>query len=344
VRDPIEIDPEGFERRIGQYAQWLKVNHFSEVTAESRASYLKYLVRWCAERGITRPSEVTKLVLERYQAHLYRHRKRSGEPLSLASHHNHLTSIKGLFRWLARQNHLLSNPASELVLPKMSRRLPKHVLSAAEAERVIAMPEVSSPIGLRDRAILEVLYSTGMRRMELSRLKLYDVDRDRGVATIRHGKGRAQRMVPMGRRALSWVGKYSSEARPSLVVPPDEGYLFLTRHGGPFDIDSLTGTVRGYVRRSGVGKEGAVHLFRHTCATLMLEGGADVRYVQAMLGHAKLETTSLYTHVSIRKLQEIHEATHPASARARRKESAWVSISREGGSDVEAEESEPGGR
>jgi integrase/recombinase XerD len=318
MSDPSQIDAEGFQRRLAQYREWLLVNHYSEATAEERQKRLGHFIAWCAERGLTRPSEVTKPVIERYQAHLYHRRKKNGEPLSLTSQRNFLTSIKGYFKWLARQNHILYNPASEILLPRLGRRLPKHVLTPAEAERVLGVPDVSTPLGVRDRAMLETIYSSGLRRMELAALKLYDLDRDRGTITIREGKGRRQRVIPIGARALTWVEKYLADVRPQLVVPPDEGYVFLTYRGGPFDIDSLTEMVRTLVERSGIEKHGSVHLFRHTMATLMLEGGADVRFVQAMLGHSNLDTTAIYTHVAIRKLKEIHELSHPAG-RMRRK-------------------------
>jgi integrase/recombinase XerD len=308
----IALDPEGFDRRLSQYVEWLRVNHFSEETAFERRRRLAHFIAWAADRGLTRPMETTKQVLERYQAALYHYRKKDGEPLSLTSQRNFLTSIKGFFKWLSRSNHILFNPASEILLPRLSRRLPRHVLSAEEAERVLAVPDAKAPLGIRDRAILETCYSTGLRRMELAALKLFDLDRDRGTIFVREGKGRQQRVIPIGERALRWVEKYLQEVRPELVVPPDEGYVFLTHKGGPFEIDSLTEMVRVYVERAQIGKKGSVHLFRHTMATLMLEGGADVRFVQAMLGHRKLETTQIYTQVSIRTLKEVHARTHPA--------------------------------
>lgn len=309
------IDPEGFERRIAQHVEWLKISSFSETTAESRAKYLKYLVAWCAERGITRPAEVTKPVLERYQAHLYHRRKANGEPLSIASQQNHLTALKSFFRWLARQNFMLYNPASEIILPKLHKRLPKHVLSIEEMERVIAVPDVKTSLGIRDRAILETLYSTGLRRMEAVALKLYDLDPTRGTLMVREGKGRRQRVIPIGERAIRWIQKYRDEVRPGLVVAPDEGWIFLTHHGKPFEKSSLTEMVRVFVKEAGIGKKGSVHLIRATMATLMLEGGADVRYVQAMLGHSRLETTALYTMVAVRKLKEVHTQSHPARSK-----------------------------
>lgn len=308
----IALDPAGFERRLAQYQEWLLVNHYSEATAQSKAKYLRYLVAWCVERGITRPVEMTRPILERYQAHLYHRLKENGEPLSITSQRNHITSFKSFFAWMARSNHALYNPASEIPVPRLSRRLPKHVLSVSEVERVLALADPKTPLGIRDRALLETLYSTGLRRMELVALKLFDIDHDRGTLMVREGKGRRQRVVPIGDRALRWIDKYLREVRPGILAPPDEGYLFLTHRGGPFEKSSLTEMVRVYIDRAELGKKGAVHLLRHSCATLMLEGGADVRYVQALLGHAKLETTQLYTHVSIRKLKEVHDACHPA--------------------------------
>jgi integrase/recombinase XerD len=127
-----------------------------------------------------------------------------------------------------------------------------------------------------------------------------------------HGKGKKDRMIPIGDRALAWTEKYLNDVRPSIVVEPDEGWLFLTKEGTQLIADHLSSLVKGYVEAANTGKTGACHLFRHTMATLMLEGGADVRYIQQMLGHSRLETTEVYTHVSIRTLKAVHSATHPA--------------------------------
>ena len=215
---------------------------------------------------------------------------------------------------MTRQNHILHNPASELELPRLPHRLPRNVLTAQEAEQVIAQPDIREPIGLRDRAILEMLYSTGIRRMEVINLKLYDLDLDRGTFLIRQGKGKKDRFVPIGDRAVAWLQKYIREARPQLAIEPDTGTLFLAHNGEGIGRDMMTMTVRSYVLKAKVGKAGACHLFRHTMATLMLEGGADIRFIQEMLGHARLDTTQIYTQVSIRLLKQIHSATHPAAA------------------------------
>jgi integrase/recombinase XerD len=147
--------------------------------------------------------------------------------------------------------------------------------------------------------------------MEISILKLYDVDRERGTLLL-HGKGKKDRMVPIGDRALAWMLKYLGEVRPRFATEPDAGWLWLTPAGDNVLPATLGTFISDYVRMSGIGKLGGCHMFRHTMATLMLEGGADVRFIQAMLGHAKLDTTEIYTHVSIRKLKEVHNLTHPA--------------------------------
>jgi len=315
VGDP--ADPHGMAAWRGRYLEWLRSHNYAEATVAGREAYLDLFLAWCEDRGLVRPNEITKPILERYQRHLYHLRKPNGQPLSFRSQYTRLIPVRAFFKWLTRQNVLLYNPASELELPRLEHRLPKHVLTASEAEAVLAQPDTSDPLGVRDRAILETLYSTGMRRMEVVNLGLFDLDLDRGTVMVRQGKGKKDRMVPVGDRAAAWIEKYRADVRPELVVEPDEGGLFLTADGERFSPNGMTALVRGYVVAADLGKRGACHLFRHTMATLMLEGGADIRFIQQMLGHAKLETTQIYTQVSIRKLQEIHRATHPTARHER---------------------------
>jgi integrase/recombinase XerD len=299
---------------LEEHINALRVRDYSENTIRNQQMHVRYFLLWCAERGLSEPTEITRPVLERYQRHLFHQRKRNGEPLTFRSQNARLIALRQWFRWMTRQNHILHNPASELELPRLPHRLPRNVLTAQEAEQVIAQPDIREPIGLRDRAILEMLYSTGIRRMEVINLKLYDLDLDRGTFLIRQGKGKKDRFVPIGDRAVAWLQKYIREVRPQLAIEPDTGTLFLAHNGEDIGRDMMTMTVRSYVLKAKVGKAGACHLFRHTMATLMLEGGADIRFIQEMLGHARLDTTQIYTQVSIRLLKQIHSATHPAAA------------------------------
>jgi integrase/recombinase XerD len=311
-------DPQGLAAFVMRYLEWLQVHNFAAPTVRNRQSYLGVFVAWCNDRGLGTPREITKPILERYQRSLFHHRKANGAPLTFRAQHARLIPVRAFFKWLTRQNYLLYNPASELELPRLEQRLPKHVLTKAEVEQVLAQPDTSDAMGIRDRAILETFYSTGIRRSELMSLGLFDIDRERGTVMIRQGKGKKDRMIPIGERAVTWIDRYQEKVRPDLVIGRGNITLFLTTAGEAFTPDRLTQLVRGYVNAADTGKNGACHLFRHTMATLMLENGADIRYIQAMLGHAELSTTQIYTQVSIRKLKEIHTATHPAKARSAR--------------------------
>lgn len=306
-------DVHGFPALVAEFCTDLAARGYSPATIRNRRQALATLAAWLADRGVTRPVEVTRPMLVRYQRHLFHYRKTNGQPLSFRSQNARLLPVRAFFKWAVRGDHLASNPAADLELPKVEHRLPKPALTAVEAEQVLAVPDTATTAGLRDRAIIETFYGTGIRRAELAHLNLRDLDVERRTVTVRQGKGRKDRMIPIGPRALGWIDRYLTQARPRLAGPDDDGTVFLTLDGTPFSLDRLTQLVRDHVTASGVGKQGACHLFRHTLATLMLEGGADIRYIQAMLGHAELSTTQIYTQVSIRALQAVHTATFPAA-------------------------------
>jgi integrase/recombinase XerD len=310
---PGVYDPDSLASFMERFLSHLRVRGYADATLVDRRTSISTFIVWAAERGIEQPREVTKPILERYQRHLYYHRKADGAPLSFRTQAQRLVPIRAFFRWLARHNHILSNPASEIELPRGEKRLPSAVLTAEEAELVMGAPDVGDPFGLRDRAMLEVLYASAMRRMELIRLQVWDVDWSRSTLMIRQGKGNKDRIVPLGARAGVWLAAYRDQVRPGLVVGRDPETLFLSRDGRALEPKRLSEKVRRYVQEAGVPKTGSCHLLRHTAATLMLEGGADIRFIQALLGHESLETTQIYTRVSIDKLQEIHAATHPGA-------------------------------
>jgi integrase/recombinase XerD len=301
------------EIMMRDYLQSLAIQNYSEQTIGNREFLLRQFIQWCQERGIADPVEVTRPVLERYQRYLFLYRKKNGEPMSFRSQHARLVPLRMWFRWMTRRNHLLHNPASELELPRLGQPLPKNILSAREVEQILQLCDAADSIGLRDRAVIEVLYSTGIRRGEIVALKLYDLSLDRGVLLVRQGKGKKDRYVPIGERAIAWLEKYIREARPQLAIEPDDMTVFLTAQGEPFSRDHMTANVKARIDAAKLGKTGACHLFRHTMATLMHENGADIRFIQEILGHVKLETTQIYTHVSIRTLQQVHASTHPAA-------------------------------
>ena len=310
VGDP--KDPRGMTRLVLAYLDALAVKGFSPQTVRTHRNRLRPFLLWCDARRLTHPNEVTVSVLERYQRYLHQYRKKNGETQSMSSQQQHLCTVRHLFRWFVRKHFVLSNPAADLELPKVPQQLPMMVLSAAEAERVLAQPDVETPLGLRDRALLEFLYSTGVRRAELVHLNVDDIDFARGVANVHAGKGNKDRVVPVGERALRWVQRYIDDVRPHYLFGQEQPALWVNYAGMRVGENYIGIIVRSYVLRSKVSKTGSCHLFRHTIATLMLENGADIRFIQAMLGHANLQTTQIYTRVSIAKLKEVHTATHPA--------------------------------
>ena len=315
-------DPEvqgGFRGYLIEFIDWTAARQYSAMTVKARRIEVGYFIDWCEERSIVRPDEVTRGILERYRQHIFQNRRKTdGAPLSHQTQGKRLISVRAFFQWMARQHHLLYNPASELELPRQQQRLPRHILSVAEVEQVLNACDTSDPLGLRDRAMLETLYSTGMRRAELTSLRADDVDLNRGTVFVRLGKGGKDRVVPIGERACRWVERYLFQMRPDLVDVDDDGTLFLAKHGEGMQAKQLSVIVRNAIGRANLERfadahpNAACHLLRHACATHMLENGADIRYIQVMLGHAQLTTTEVYTQVSILKLKQVHNATHPA--------------------------------
>jgi len=309
----VDDRPDSLRSLAVSFLEHSRIRNLSPRTIEHHDEALFTFINWCAERGITGPVDVVRPVLVAHQRALFYRRTKQDRPLAFSTQHRALVTLRAFFRWLSRSGRLLANPAADLDLPKVEQRLPKHVLTVAEVEAVMAAVDLDDIFGLRDRAILEVLYSTGMRRQELASLKITDLDDDRGVITVRQGKGKRDRTVPIGARAVAWVRRWLDEERHHWVTDPDEGLIFLSKHGEELGLNWLSLMVAGHVDAAAIGKRGSCHLFRHTMATLLLEGGADVRFIQEMLGHASTSTTQIYTRVSIQKLKAVHTMAHPAT-------------------------------
>ena len=295
-----------------RYLESLVVRNYTADTIEGRRDALKVFLLWAQERELTDPTSITKAILESYQRHLWRWRKQNGKPLGISTQRSRLSTLKDYFAWLTKKNLIPANPASELELPRQEKRLPVQALTLSQVKAVLNVPDSTDLLGIRDRAILEVFYSTGLRRGELAKLELTDLNRERQTLQIRQGKGHKDRVVPVGDRALGWLEKYLDETRSRLVLDLFEKALFLTSYGEAFNPDVLSRMVTKFIKQAEIGRTGSCHLLRHTCATHMLEGGADIRFIQQLLGHEKLETTAIYTQVSIEQLKAVHRQTHPS--------------------------------
>ena len=326
---------DAFDLETNEYLTWMGVHNYALTTIENRRRYLRYFGNFARDAGLTQPADVTYEIVVDYQAALYGYRKADGTPLSVATQVQRLVPVTQFFTWMRREHRISVNPTSDLLMPRPDRQLPEATLSSAEMARLLGVPDVTTPLGLRNRAVLEVFYSSALRRSELIALRVGDIDAARGTLFVHRGKGAKDRYVPIGERALFWVQLYVGLVRPLFALGQDLEVLFLSSVGTSICADWLCRKVRAYLCQAGIHKRGSCHLLRHSVATLMLEGGADIRYVAEMLGHARLETTQRYTRVSIERLRTVHARCHPASGLDVAMASELCSMLPEGASGLE---------
>jgi integrase/recombinase XerD len=229
--------------------------------------------------------------------------------LSARSRARNLVAIRTFFRFLTQEGILQTNPVEDFESPKMVRTLPE-TLTVGEIERLLGQPDTRSPLGLRDRAMIEILYATGMRVTELVRLPVNQLNLEGGFVLL-YGKGSKERVVPLGQEAMNWVKLYLQTGRDLLLKREESSFLFLDRSGTQISRQCFWQTLKRYGLRAGIPKRITPHLLRHSFATHLLEGGADLRSVQMMLGHEDISTTQIYTHVTRDRLKKVHEKYHP---------------------------------
>ena len=282
-------------------------------TRENDRTSLERFVGWieAERRNLRSLPSIDRTVLEDYVVWLSLYEDDEGARLQAATRRRHLLSVVSFFRWLEKRGRVLASPARDLVLPKVTEKLPRGILSAKEMARVLAVPDLTSPFGLRDRAILEVVYSTGIRNAELRALRLDDLDLAEGFLTVRRGKGGKGRVVPIGRLALASLERYLEDARPLFKRSRFERLVFLSRIGSALQNDVLFRLLQKIGREAGLKKPLTCHGLRHTCATHLLRGRADVRHIQELLGHRSLSSTQIYTHVAATDLKRVHARCHP---------------------------------
>lgn len=276
-----------------------------QLARASVANYARDLSRFrevAADLGAVELPEVERGTVLGYMVHL------SEARMSARTQIRHLSSVRGLFRYLVREGLTASDPTSGVESPELPRALPD-VLTVAEVDKLLAAPNGSGPLELRDAAALELLYATGLRVSELLQLRLQDVRLDAGYLTA-FGKGQKQRLVPFAAVAGDKIKVYLERGRPELVERKTD-ILFLTRQGGPLTRQAFWKLLQGYAKAAGLRRRVHPHILRHSFATHMLERGADLRAVQAMLGHADIATTQIYTHVSRVHVVDVYKKTHP---------------------------------
>jgi integrase/recombinase XerD len=309
---PQTLTPQGIAAHAEAFLQNLTARAYSQPSIDAHRWALRQFTAWADSRGTDDPAAFTRADLETYQLFLHHYRSpRGGRPLVTNTQLARLGCIRRFFAWLCRSGTIPANPAADLDLPrKQSAQLPK-TLDEQEIQRLLAIPNPADPFGLRDRTMLELFYATGIRRTEMANLDHGDYDASTRTLIVRKGKNGKSRMLPVGERAAAWLDRFLAESRPLFDHLPSETALFLTGYGERFSPEYIGNWIKKLLQRCGIAKPGSCHLWRHSCATDMHRGGADIRYVQEMLGHERIDTTQIYTHVHIDALREVHARCHP---------------------------------
>jgi integrase/recombinase XerD len=279
----------------------------SEHTVRGYLGQLRSFLAWLGPRGIELPSVKLSDLLA-HQTSLLGARGRNGRPYSIGHQQNRVSALKSFFRFLSKRGYLLQDPALGLEMPRAESRLPRTILTREEAKRIIEAARGKGPRELRDRAILETLYATGIRASELIALSPYDVDTEEKALKVVLGKGRKGRMLPLTTAAARAIDAYLGSGRAQLGKG---SALFLSNRGLRLHDATLNVIVQHYALKARVQKRVTCHTFRHSVATHLLKGRADIRHIQALLGHRSLQTTERYTRVEIQDLREVVKRAHP---------------------------------
>ena len=300
------------------YLKFLRATNTPYYTLKSEKYGLKSLAAFLEVEKVYSVEGITRDILEEYQEDIAFRLTAKGTLLSIATQERLIVTARNICRFLKEKDYLVHNPAINLKLPRKAKSLPKAILSPEELKKLMRTPDKQTNQGFRDRVILEILYDTGMRRSELANLKIIDLDLQAGYVTIRNGKGGKDRVVPMCERVCQLVQNYLSFVRPDYLKDKDNGYLILNRSGNKMVPNGIYIAVKAVAGHSRIRKNITTHTIRHTCATHMLRNGAPVRHIQEMLGHDSLESTMVYTRVTINDLKKIHAKYHPSESLSKR--------------------------
>ena len=283
----------------------------SRHTVRNSKSALKELAAFMGGLDVEHVEQMNHDVLLRYREELSWRETPKGTPLSPRSQAERLGSLRAFCRWMVEQDWLVTDPAKRIPNPRKPRRFPKSIMDGDEISRILALPDMRTATGYRDRVILEVLYSSAIRREEAASLRLADVDTEGGYLTVRNGKNGKDRVVPVGAGVCKLMDSYIAGVRADWPRANQDAHLFLNRFGYGMQPAAVWHVVKKYSRAAGIKKPVSTHTFRHTCATDMARAGAPIRHLQELLGHESIETTQLYTQLAITDLKAAHKRFHP---------------------------------
>ena len=306
--------PKSLVACLEYYLDYCLSHDQSTETIKGKRCYLERFVLWCLLYDVTEIKDVHIHLVNEYR--LYARKNylgKKGEPIQKETLRNIITAIKVFVHKLYLCEVIAHDLLGRLELPKKPRRLPKDVLSEPQVQQVIDMATMGGQKGIKDEAILKTFYASALRRKEMVRLKVEDINFEKKELTVQCGKGDHQRIVPIGQPALDAIIRYLKEVRPYLIRRYSDTTLFLRSDGRAITPCNMSELVSKYIIESGVAESGSCCALRHSAATHLLEHGADIRYIQEFLGHADISTTQIYTHVAIKKLHEVYDACHPAA-------------------------------
>jgi integrase/recombinase XerD len=291
------------------FMEHMKVRNYAKATMTAYSRYLRTFLDYLRENNITDLKQVTRDILTAYQVKLMEMKAKGENTLATVS--IKIRALKRFFEYLESSNHILINPAEHIKEPKKETRLPRAVLTEDEARKILEAPNLSTMTGIRDRTIMEVFYSTGIRLAELMNITVYDCDLHGGMLRVK-GKFSKDRVVPLGKHAVRFLKEYITRVRPCHTKNNKAiRNLFVNQTGQPLASQTIQQQVRNYAKKAGIKKHVTPHVFRHTFATQLVKNGADIRAVQKMLGHSRLSVTHIYTRVAGVDVKKTHRESHP---------------------------------
>lgn len=296
---------------IRQYLNAMNAMGRSPHTMKGARSALKELNHFLQHLDVNDIEHLDHDTLIHYREELAWRLTPKGTPLTPRSQSELLGHLRAFCRWLVDNDLLVGDPTAKIPNPKKPHQLPKAILEPKEIQKILKQPDMSTATGYRDKVILDVLYSTAIRREEVANIKLQDLDTDSGYLIVREGKGCKDRVVPLGENVCQLIDIYLIGIRPDWINGDNDHHLFLNRWGQGMSPMAIWCVVKKYAKAAKLKKPVSTHTFRHSCATHMLHNGAPIRHIQEMLGHVSLETTQVYTRITINELKKIHRQYHP---------------------------------
>lgn len=298
-----------------RFADWLRRRSYAESTVLAYTRELVPFFEFCLGRGAAVLADLTRDLVEEYRTHLYYLRHKDDQPLTPSTQQGRLGAVLCFLRFCYRQDHLAHDPGAGVERIRARSPLPLDLPGEAEIVRLLEAPDVATPRGIRDRAMLELLYGTGLRNEELCELLLEDVQLEKRQLTVRRGRPRGQgRQLPLSDECALWLGRYLDQVRPELAVEGEER-LFLSTQRRPMERGSLIDIVRRNARKAGLERRITPHTLRHCCAAHMLRHRAGLRHLQELLGHASADSTQRYTRVEVSDLRRVLRRCHPREQR-----------------------------